>query len=118
MSKFILVAFVLLLLALPSPAQTNAPSSVTLAWNPSPGTNVITNYSVYYGVASRTYTNSVSARTNLTATVTNLVRGSIYFFAATAKDTNGLESDYSSEVLWFSPAPPPPPTILRVVTGN
>jgi hypothetical protein len=73
---------------------------ITLAWDASSGTNVIANYKVYYGVATATYTNSVSAGTNLTAFVSNLVLGATYYFAATAVDTSGLESDYSSEVSW------------------
>lgn len=41
----------------------------TLAWDPSPGTNVITNYTIYFGRETRTYTNAVLAGTNLTYTV-------------------------------------------------
>ena len=43
--------------------------TVTLAWDRSQGTNVITNYTIWQGVASRTYTNSVNVGTNLTGTV-------------------------------------------------
>jgi hypothetical protein len=74
------------------------PQSVTLAWDPSPGTNVIANYNVYYGVASATYTNVVAAGTNNTVSISNLVNGTTYYFASTAVDTSGLESDYSTEV--------------------
>jgi hypothetical protein len=60
----------------------------------------------------RTYTNMMDVGTNLTATVTNLVFGPTYYFAATAYDTNGLESDYSGEVAFSvpTPLPPSPPT--------
>lgn len=44
-------------------------SAVTLAWDASSGTNVITNYAIYIGGLSRTYTNRVNAGTNLTKTV-------------------------------------------------
>ncbi len=82
-----------------TPLASFATGTITLAWNPSPSTNdVITNYNVYYGVASATYTNVVAAGTNLTVSVSNLVEGTTYYFAATAVDTNGLESDYSTEV--------------------
>jgi hypothetical protein len=78
---------------------SNAPrQSVTLAWHPSPGTSVIANYNVYYGAASATYTNVVAAGTNSTVSISNLVNGTTYYFAATAVDTSGLESDYSTEV--------------------
>ena len=86
-----------ILLAL-TPLAASATGTVTLAWDASPGTNVIANYNVYYGVASATYTNVAAAGTNLTVSISNLVEGTTYFFAATAVDTSGLESDYSTEV--------------------
>lgn len=45
------------------------PVTIIVAWDKSPGTNRIVNYKVYYGDASRSYTNSVSAGTNLTVKV-------------------------------------------------
>ena len=79
-------------------ASNAPPQSVTLAWNPNPGTDVITNYNLYYGAASGTYTNVVAAGTNTTVPIPNLVDGATYYFAVTAVDTSGLESDYSTEV--------------------
>jgi hypothetical protein len=79
-------------------ARNAPPHSVTLAWDPSPGTNVIANYNVCYGVASNTYTNVVAASTNTTVSISNMVNGTTYYFAATAVDMSGLESDYSTEV--------------------
>lgn len=75
--------------------------SVTLAWDYTCGTtNDVVGYRVYYGAASRTYTSNVSVYlcTNRVATVTNLPRNVIHYFAATAFDSSGLESDFSSEV--------------------
>ncbi len=92
--------------------------SVTLAWDKSSGTNVITNYNVYYGVASATYTNKVMAGTNLTAIVSNLVRGVTYYFAATAIDNAGLESDYSTQVFTTIKIQPAPPFALNVIGSN
>ena len=40
-----------------------------LAWDASPGTNVVTNYTLYYGPASGFYSNTASAGTNLTMTL-------------------------------------------------
>lgn len=85
---------------------SNAPPpsvTLTLAWDPSPGTNVIANYKVYYGVASATYTNAVATGANTTVSISNLVAGRTYWFAATAIDTSGLESDYSAEVSALTP---------------
>ena len=81
-----------------APLTSIAASSVTLAWDPDSGTDIITNYNIYYGVASATYTNTVSAGTNTTVTISSLVDGTTYYFAATAVDTAGLESDYSTEI--------------------
>ncbi|MGO8928513.1 MAG: fibronectin type III domain-containing protein [Limisphaerales bacterium] len=95
--------------------------TVTLAWDPSSGTDVITNYNVYYGVASATYTNVVAAGTNTTVSISNLVDGTTYYFAATAVDTFGLESAYSTEVSALIPASKPPGEIdlatISIVTS-
>jgi hypothetical protein len=84
-------------------ARNAPPQSATLAWDPSPGTNLIANYNVYYGVVSATYTNEVAAGTNTAISISNLVAGTTYYFAVTAVDTSGLESDYSSEAAWQCP---------------
>ena len=97
---------------------TAPPASVTLAWDASAGTNVITNYNVYFGPASGTYTNLAAAGTNLTVTVSNLQRGATYYFAATAVDKFALESDYSTEVFTTTKTQPLPPPNMRVVGSN
>jgi len=91
---------------------------VTLAWDSSPGTNVITQYKVYWGSATRTYTNAVNAGTNLTAIITNLIAGPTYYFAATATDQYGLESDYSDEVSWTWTPPTNVVTVTVAVETN
>src|SRR5438132_1488063 len=68
-----------------------ADGSVTLAWDPSTDTNVVS-YTVYYGTGSGAYANSLSAGPATTATVTGLLAGTTYFFAATAVNSTGLES--------------------------
>src|SRR5438874_1541181 len=93
-----LLAILSLIVGLVPPARAvTAPNSVTLAWNRSPGTNIV-GYKVYYGVASRTYTAVVSAGNSTNATVSGLTSGATYFFAVTSYDPSGLESDYSSEI--------------------
>ena len=85
-------------------------ASVTLAWDASPGPDIAW-YRVYYGPDSRVYTNLVQVGGNVyTATVSNLVPDSMYYFAATAGDTNNLESDFSNEVSYRVPVylPRPP----------
>ena len=79
---------------------------VLLAWTP-PTTNVdgsplndLAGFMIYYGAYPGNYTRSIDlpdpGATNYT--VTNLTDGGTYFFAVTAYDTSGNESDYSNEV--------------------
>ena len=84
---------------------------MTLAWDPDAGTN-IAGYKIYYGVASRTYshTNNVGNVTN--ATISSLIGGTVYYFAATAVDTSGLESDFSAEVVYTNPVASAPKIVL------
>jgi hypothetical protein len=89
--------------------------SVMLAWDPSVSTNVV-GYRVYYGIGSRSYTNYVSvAGTN--ATVSGLAGATTYYFTATAYDSNGIESDYSSETNYTTVVPVNFPPTLNTL-GN
>lgn len=103
-----------LLLAGPAVAQsnTNALGRVPLAWDPTTDSTVI-GYNVYYGAASRTYTNVIAVGANTTVTVSNLVQGATYYFAATTYTLAGLESDYSAEVS-VGIAKPAPPANFRI----
>ena len=95
--------------------RTNVPPTLTLQWDASTTTNVVA-YKVYYGVASATYTNVVQVPSSqLTCTLTNLVRGTTYFCAVTAYDGT-LESDYSNEVSYALKKQPNPP-VLKSVTS-
>ena len=73
-----------------------AVQSVTLAWDQSTDPNVA-GYNVYYGVACHTYTNIIDVGKATNATISGLAEGTTYYFAATAYNTLGLESDYSNE---------------------
>ena len=80
--------------------------SVTLAWDASASTNV----AGYRALLRHEFAGVFQFVTNAGLVLTQAVvlphRGR-WFFAATAYDTNGLESDFSSEVSWESkPAPP------------
>lgn len=89
-----------------SRAKTLDDPAVKLAWDQSPDPSVA-GYRVYWGAASRAYTNAntVNGITNTTSTVSNLLRGVTYYFAATCFNFTGLESDFSAEISY---APPPP----------
>ncbi len=68
---------------------TTPPANVVLAWDAVTSSGVV-GYKVYWGAASGDYTNVVSV-TNLTVTISNLVRGVTYYFAATSFTETGLE---------------------------
>ncbi len=78
---------------------------LTLAWDPSPSMGV-SGYRLYYGTNTRSYPFVTNAGLVLTQSVVLPWRGR-WFFAATAYSTNGLESDFSSEVSWESKPLPP-----------
>ena len=84
--------------------------NLTLAWDPNPEPD-ISHYTLYYGNGSASY----SAFTNVTGT--NVTVGGLredlgWFFAVTASNTAGLESDFSNEVSWN--VTPPAPVALTV----
>ena len=82
-----------------------ATPQVTLAWDAS-ASPTVTGYRLYYGATSREYTNIVDVGDLTTATISNLVESTTYFFAVTAYDIAGLESDFSTEISYTVPAPP------------
>jgi hypothetical protein len=85
------LAILLLFMALPLQAAT-----VRLAWDASVSERV-TGYKVYAGQASRIYGAPVIIGNQLTYMVTDLTPG-IWFFAVSAFDADGNESNYSNEV--------------------
>lgn len=112
-----------LLLLLLTVVTLKAANSVTLAWNPNSETN-LAGYRLYVGNASRNYPTNYVAPTNVvniggnpscTLTVSNLDIGRKYYFAVTAFTSDGLESDYSDEVL-FPGFKPGKPTTLRITS--
>ena len=83
---------------------------VTLTWERSPSPEAI-QYNVYFGFTSGLYDNEVSAGDNTNITLSNLVEGATYYFAATAQD--GTESPFSNESEYTVPLNPTnPPAIL------
>lgn len=90
-------AFLLFILAFALPC-----AAATLEWDANSETN-LSGYKVYHGQLSRYssmvrgYNLSTNSTTNTTFAITNLVNGANWF-AVTAFDTDGLESDYSDEL--------------------
>src|SRR6516164_5791524 len=85
-----------------SPIFLSAQGSVDILWQPSPDPNVI-GYNLYYGTSSRGYTNEISLGNTTSATISGLVGGVTYYFAATSYDATGDESDFSNEISYNIP---------------
>ena len=107
----------LLLLSLFIPISLLA-DNVSLAWNHSVTNNDdhLAGYNIYYGVASRVYTNKIDVGYVTNTVISNLTFNTTYYFAATAYNVLGMESDYSDEAFYtvpIQPVPPSSPTNLR-----
>jgi hypothetical protein len=92
-------------------------ASVTLAWNSSTD-STIAGYNIYYGGASGTYTNEISVGKATSVTISGLVQGNTYYFAATTYTASGLGSPFSSELVYLVPVNVPivnqPPTLNAI----
>jgi len=124
--RFLLCSICLLILL--SPCMTFAASArvvafqgtsgntVTLAWDANTEPD-LAGYKVYWGRSSRHYDNSpvptVAPSANPTFTTPTLPNGT-WYFAVTAYNTAGLESDYSNEVSKTIATAPAPPKGLRI----
>lgn len=74
--------------------------AATLQWGVSSDSRV-TGYRVYYGTSSRSYQpkgSGANAASSTSYVVGNLTVGATYYFAVTAYDASGNESDFSAEV--------------------
>jgi len=98
-SSFFLL-LVVCIVSLGSVAGSQA-AEITVAWDPNTEAT-LAGYKLYYGTASRTYTSVIPIdKTTTSATVGGLQEGTTYYFAATAYDTTGNESDFSSELVSY-----------------
>lgn len=98
----------LVILGLVLAASVSNAASVSLAYDPPTnyvdGSSITDSlaYSVYQGTTSRVYDVTARVGTNLTASMTNLLTGRTYFFAATASTPDyNLESDFSEELALY-----------------
>lgn len=89
---------------------------VTLEWDANPEPNVA-GYIVYFGTSSRSYffSTNIVGRTSCYFTNSIFTPGTTYYFAVTAYDQLGLESEFSQEVSFTLPRPTNTPP--RKVTG-
>lgn len=76
-------------------------ASITLKWNPGPiGTP--SGFKVLHG-AGGSYTNSINVGNTLAATITGLKPATLYYFAVSAYNEDGLESEPSEEIAEMTP---------------
>ncbi len=103
-SRRLSCSILLLVLAIGSLASSAQAQSVSLAWDRAASHTNLSAFILKWGVTSGSYTGQVSVATNLTTTtVNNLVPGVTYFFAVTARNVAGLESDPSNEISYTIP---------------
>ena len=98
-----LVLILLSGLAMLLPMYAQATQSVTFGWEPSTDPNVA-GYNIYYGMASHVYTSKVSVGNVTIATISGLVEGTTYYFAAATYDSLNQESALSDEISYTVPA--------------
>jgi hypothetical protein len=86
--------------------------SVMLGWEPSPDPNAV-GYNIYFGTTSHNYSTKTSVGNVTNTTLTGLVAGQTYFFAATTYDAANQESGFSNEASYAVPfsATNTPPTL-------
>jgi hypothetical protein len=77
-------------------------AQVTLAWDPNTDPD-LAGYRIHYGLLSDQYSSSVDVGNQTSYTVVSLEGGKTYYFAATAYDQAGYESDFSNEVVFNVP---------------
>ena len=83
--------------------------AVTLEWDRNPETNV-TGYRVYVGRQSRVYDSVLDVANQTMATIA--ARAGTSFYAVTAYNADGLESDFSDEVSYAPPWTNSPPQAM------
>jgi predicted RNA-binding protein with TRAM domain len=102
LSRFVKLGFGLILVSVIAYGIAKGASSTALQWNQNADPSV-TGYNLYYGGATRSYTNVLSVGDTNTATVDGLTEGKTYFFAVTAYNVEGDESDFSDETTYLVP---------------
>jgi hypothetical protein len=90
---------------------------VTLSWEAGSEPD-LAGYKIHYGTASNSYTVHIDVNNVTSYTVTGLTAGQTYYFAATAYDSSGNESEYSNSVSQAFSAVNAAPTTPSTPTGS
>lgn len=101
------------------PPAAIAAQNVRLTWAGSSSPDV-TGYNVYYGPESGVYPAMLSVAGATTVNVEDLPGGLTYYFAVTAYNSSGLESELSNEASYSVPglAPPGTPFIAQTLPDH
>ena len=92
-------------------------SELVLAWDPNNETD-LAGYKAHYGTVSGNYSFSVDVGKHESVSISGLEIGKLYFFAVTAYDLSGNESDYSAEISYRVPPSKGMPWILLLLLDN
>lgn len=89
-----------------------------LAWDPPEVSTDVTGYMMHYGTASGTYSQGIDVGNTTSYPVYNLTDGQKYYFAVTAYNDVGYQSDYSNEVSIMTSPPQYLLVTLKPGTGQ
>jgi hypothetical protein len=84
-------------------SPVKASTTVNVMWNAIANTN-IAGYKLYYGTVSQQYTNAIVAGNVTNTSISGILPGTTYYFAATSYNAAGWESAYSLEIAYTVPA--------------
>ena len=98
-TQLFFIPLLLILASLVLFAQHAYCGAVTLAWDPNSPSEGIAGYRLYYGTESRSYTGMIDITSGTLKKVSKLAKGYHYYFAVTAYNEAGQESDYSEELV-------------------
>ncbi len=102
----ILSAFIWLILVVINPVYSDTEiqlkwdattGSVIVSWSPNSESD-LAGYRIYYGLQSSNYSKVENAGNTTSYSIGNLKAGQTYYFAVTAYDQSGNQSEYSTEV--------------------
>ena len=110
--RFLAAALVFCVMALAASAL-----ALELAWNPNPEPN-ITGYELSYGTTPGSYARTIAVDSIPSATLTDLLPGTTYYFSVRAVNSSGLKSAASQEISYQTPAATAPHTLISRSTWS